>query len=227
MSLIENIYPYNEPIILTDVIFKDFGGSIENAAKSQRAAAFVMAEYSAYVDLETFLLNTRVTGVYPPTSIIQLDHTYVNDIVMVNFLDYKDDVFYSISGSKTQYMDLWNKERGIVHLTPYCLHQCYSSCGALYNDVKVQIVYEAGLGSGTAYNPNILLALSTYSTIMLNEIIGYGNEAPGDIGVDSYSNQEYNEKRKGLKNTVYGQSPKANLAHRLLSRFRKRREVGL
>ncbi len=71
------------------------------------------------------------------------------------------------------------------------------------------------------------MALSTYATIVINEIVGYGNEASGDVGIEEFSNQQYKEKRRGLLNTVFGDSPKARWAWRQLARLRKYRYVGL
>ncbi len=75
--------------------------------------------------------------------------------------------------------------------------------------------------------PNFLLALTTYSQIILNEVLGYGNEAPGDIGVEDYQNMGYRENRMALFRTVYGSSPKALFAHRLLNDLRLYRQVGM
>jgi hypothetical protein len=71
------------------------------------------------------------------------------------------------------------------------------------------------------------MALVTYADIILQEMIGYGNEAPGDVGVQEYANQEYREKRVGLIRTSFGTSARANFAHRMLSRLRKYRWCGL
>ncbi|GAG89388.1 unnamed protein product, partial [marine sediment metagenome] len=59
------------------------------------------------------------------------------------------------------------------------------------------------------------------------EFVGYGNEGPGDVGIVEFSNQQYKEKRRGLLNTVFGDSPKAKWAWRQLTRLRKRRHVSL
>ena len=57
-------------------------------------------------------------------------------------------------------------------------------------------------------------------------MIGYGNEAPGDVGVEEFSSQGYREVRR-LKNTDFGNSPKAIFANRLLRSLRKHKFVGL
>ena len=92
---------------------------------------------------------------------------------------------------------------------------------------KAEFTYEAGLPSGTSYHPDILLGLTTYADIILNEIIGYGNEAPGDIGVQNYKNQQYTESRVELIRTTFGTSARAQFVHKLFTKLRKHRQVGL
>jgi hypothetical protein len=87
-------------------------------------------------------------------------------------------------------------------------------------------VYNAGLPTGTSTLPDILLALTTYAKIMLNELVGYGNEAPGDVGVEEYASQQYREVRR-LRNTDFGSSPQAVFVNRLLQGFRRHRYVGM
>jgi hypothetical protein len=70
------------------------------------------------------------------------------------------------------------------------------------------------------------MAIATYTTIMLNELVGYGNEAPGDVGVEQFSSQNYSETRR-LKNTDFGNSPKAIFVNRLLRDLRKHKFVGM
>ena len=89
------------------------------------------------------------------------------------------------------------------------------------------MVYQAGLPTGTANQPNMLLALSTYADIVMNEIIGFGNEAPGGVGVQEFSNQSYREKRTKLGKTGFGSSARAQFVSRLLTSFRKLRYVKL
>jgi hypothetical protein len=92
---------------------------------------------------------------------------------------------------------------------------------------RIDVVYNVGFSSGTSHQPKVLMALTTYASIIMNEFLGYGNEAPGDIGVQEFSNQQYSEKRVKLINTVFGASPRAQFAHRLLTSLRKRRYVNL
>jgi hypothetical protein len=88
-------------------------------------------------------------------------------------------------------------------------------------------VYTAGLPTGTANQPDMLMALTEYAKIGINEMIGFGNEAPGDIGVQDFQNQQYREMRVKLLRTSFGTSAKAQFIDRLLSKYKQRRWVGL
>lgn len=222
-----NFYPYSNPIILTDDIYEAYGGDITLGTIAQRQAAYWMAEEKASEDLDTLLLKTVITGTYIYTHpYIILDHTYVDRVIVTRFIDYQEDIYYTITGTANVYASIYSQERGVLDIQ-YALLNCNCHSSSRPSPYKVQVVYEAGFSSGTSFRPDVLMALTTYAQIIMNEIIGYGNEAPGDIGVKDYSNQEYRESRKGLINTTFGSSAKANFAHRMLTRLRKMRYVGL
>ena len=69
--------------------------------------------------------------------------------------------------------------------------------------------------------------MTTYADIILNEVVGYGNEAPGDIGVQSYTNQQYSENRVKLLRTDFGTSARAQFVKKLIEKRRRKRSVGL
>ena len=121
---------------------------------------------------------------------------------------------------------MYDDERGLIDLA-YAVGNCHCHTHANPYPYKVQIAYQAGLPSGTSYRPDVLMSLTTYASIVMNEIIGYGNEAPGDIGIEEFSNQQYKEKRRGMLNTVFGDSPRARWAWRQLTRLRRYRYVSL
>ena len=73
----------------------------------------------------------------------------------------------------------------------------------------------------------MLLALTTYSDMVLNQIEGFGNEADGLVGVDEFKNQDYSEKRHTLKNTAFGSSARSQFVSGLLTKLRKHRYVKL
>lgn len=217
-------YPYINPIILTDAIFTQYtDGLLTGSALKQ--TAYWLAEEAISRDLNTFLLPTIVTGTYHYTPYILLDHAYIHQVFVVRFLDNLNQIYYTASGSFNNYTRLYSDTYGVVDLD-YVRSSCWTCSGDTY-PYQVQIVYQAGLFSGTSYRPNVLLALSTLAGMFINEIQGYGNEGEGGVGIIRWSNQEYSETRMGLINTTYGSNPKAQFIHRLLDGLRKRRHVGI
>lgn len=214
-----NLYPFTSPIILTDAIFLSYGGLTGSSVDAQRTASYFIAEQMVSEDLSTLLLPTTVTGtfMFKPLDNYILDYGYVNQVIQVDFLDYEENSFFT-ADTPSLYSSLLNAEYGTLRLNSYC-----GSCCAN----KVRVVYNAGLPSGTSFRSNVLLALTTMSQIFLNEIIGYGNETTGDVGIEAYKNQQYYEKRKFLLRTTFGSSAKAQLVWKLLSPLRKYRQVGL
>jgi hypothetical protein len=218
-------YPYSSPIILSDSIFNLYGGHTGSSVAAQRQAAYFISEIAVSDDINTLLLPTIVTGtyLYNPLHKFILDHGYVTKIIQTKYICQDEDVFYTVAGTANNYVTLEDGEYGIAIINGSC-----SICGSsLAYPYKVQFVYEAGLPSGTSYRPDILLGLVTYADIILNEIQGYGNEAPGDIGVQDYKNQQYSESRVALIRTVFGTSARAQFVHRLLTKYRHHRWVGL
>jgi len=222
-----NFYPYSAPIILTDDLYQSYGGDLTVASTYQRAAAYWLAEEKASEDIGSFLLPTIVTGTYRyDNNVLVLDHAWAHRLLLTRFIDFEEDIYFTVTGTANEYVNLFNQERGMVDIS-YALANCKCSSHSRPSPYKVQVVYEAGLTSGTSFRPDMLLALTTYASIIINEIVGYGNESPGDMGVQEFSNQQYREKRKTLLNTAFGSSARAQFAHNLITRFRKMRYVSL
>ncbi len=221
------LYPYDSVIILTDDIFSvHSNGSLTGTASGIKQAAYWMAEAKISEGINSFLLPTIVTGTYDYSSQIILDYTWVDTIYLTRFIDFEGNVYHTIEGTANIYLSLDDDERGLVDLA-YAVGNCACHTHANPYPYKVQMVYRAGLPSGVSFRPDMLVALSTYATIAMNELIGYGNEAPGDIGVQEFANQEYKEKRVKLMNTVFGNSPQAMWIRRNLTRFIRHRYVRL
>ena len=224
-----NLYPFSTPIILTDDIFESYGGNTGTTTAAQRQAAFAIAEELVSEDIGTFLLPVRVTGSYqfqynqPP---ITLDHGYINTIHLIRLYDTQENVYYTISGTANIYASLRDDVYGILDIH-YLITNCQGCGYSQYTPYKFEVVYTAGLPTGTANHPNFELALTMVSTGILNQMLGYGNETTGDIGVQEFANQEYREKRTKLKKTVYGDSATMQFVHKLLKRWRKFRYVKL
>lgn len=222
------IYPYIYPLIMSDDIFQKYGGLLGDTIDEMRTAAYCIAEQFVSEDLNTFLLPTIVTGTYSYRSTLVLDHARVSKVILLRFYDVEEDLYWTVSGTANVYASL--RDDGSYGLVD--LHQVMANCQNCHAEsgvlpYKIQVCYEAGFSSGTSHQSNILMALTMASKIMLNEMLGFGNEAPGDIGVKRYSNQDYSEGRVGLIRTVYGTSAQAQLIHKLLSSYRLYRYVGL
>ena len=213
---------------MTDAIYVMYGGHTGTTTTAQRNAAFLIAEMAATEDIGSFLLPTTFTGTYTPEygRPLMLDYGYINSVDLVRFIDEQDAIYWSQAGTANYYVSIrGNGKRGIIDID-YLVAHC-NCCSSGEFPYKVQVVYNAGLQSGTSYHPDVLLALTTYAEIIINEIIGYGNEAPGDIGVQDFSNQQYKESRVALLRTSFGTSARAQFATKLLTRLRKLRYVGM
>lgn len=214
-----NFYPYSSPIILTDAIFILYGGHTGTSVAAQRQAAYLIAEREASEDLNTFLLPTIVSGTFVnPAWEIILEHGYINSIIETRFIDKEEKTYFTVTGIDNVYIGLQDDVRGIVGLSYWAYDPI------LY---KIQFVYNAGLPSGTSFMPDVLLGLTTYADIILNEILGYGNEAPGDVGVQDFRNMGYSESRIALIRTAFGTSARAQFVHKLFTKLRKHRWVGM
>lgn len=223
-----NYYPYTSAFILNDATFSAYGGDITLGTATQRGICYWLAERKVSENLKTFLKPTWVTGTFAiVSSVINLDHTYINTVSAVQFIDTEEKIYFTATGSSSAYFSLRDDVYGIVDLH-YLVANCgvCSQGGILTYPYKVNVVYNAGIPTGTSTMPDVLLALTTYAKLMLNEIIGYGNEAPGDVGVEQYSSQNYSETRR-IQNTDFGNSPQAIFANRLLRNLRKHKFVGM
>ena len=223
-----DIYPYNYPIILTEDIFQAYGGILGSTMPAMRQVAYSVAEEFVTDDIGTFLLPTIVTGTYynSLTNPIILDYGYINSVKEIRFLDTQERIYYSVSGTANVYVSLRDATYGIVDIhSAFANCQCVSSFNPY--PYQVQVVYEPGLSTGTANNPRVLLALVQAADMVLNQMEGFGNEADGLVGVDAFKNQDYFEKRHNLKNTVFGSSARAQFISNLLVRLRKHRYVKL
>lgn len=222
-------YPHTSPIILTDDIFVAYGGHTGSSAVATRQAAYLISERGVSEDIGTLLLPTNVSGTfnfeqYTPRFI--LDWNRVQEVSVIRFLDTKQEVYYTITGTDNIFASIRSMKRGILDL-----HHLHGNCNCSSSirpwPYQIEVEYQAGLPTGTANQPDTLLALVTYADMILNEIVGFGNEAPGLVGVQRFTNQKYTEVRTGLKKTGYGASAKAQLVSKLLNPLKVRTKVKL
>lgn len=161
--------------------------------------------------LGTFLLPIIVTGSFdyhPGRSFISTDYGLVHRLLSVEVTDKDSAVLYTVSGSTYRYAFIHEDGYGYIKVVDF-FGQC-GGCGSL-GPQKFRIAYEAGLPTGSANHPSILLGLVMAAQINLNEMIyPSANEGVGDVGINSFHSLDYSETRKPLKNTVFGNSAKAN-----------------
>jgi len=211
---------------MTDDLYSAYGGELEDSTEVMRNLAYISAERAVSEELNTYLVNTTVTGSYSYQPRILLQHNYINYLDVVRFYDFDENLYYTITGTANFYASVFNNTRGQLDIAWFVSNcGCSSSYGKY--PYRIDVVYQTGLPSGTVYNSNIMIALVELSKIAVHEFIGYGNESSGDVGVQSFKNQEYSEQRVGLIRTSFGTSAKAQRILNLLQEFRKLKMVGL
>lgn len=197
-------YPHSSAIILNDAIFNLYGGQNGSFSQHQRNAAYWLAEKQTTNYIGTLLLPTIVTGTFGYGGMVVTDYGYVHQILSVNTLSVGGNCEIS---SNSGCAWIWNDTYGYVNTS--CLNS-YSNCGFGGTPRQVQVAYEAGLPTGTANQPDILLAMTMAATITLNEMtFPSQNEGVGDVGITEFSSLDYKEVRVKFKKTVFGSSARA------------------
>lgn len=210
------VFPYSAPIILNDNSFVAYGGATGTTTPSQRAAAYLIAETQMSNHLGTFLLPIIITGTFdyrPGLSMIVTDYGMIHRVLRADVTDKDNNVLHLITGS-SRFIYVDKDSYGYLRVSDYSYAMCGNPypCGWSPNfPVKFRVTYEAGLPTGTANHPSIMLGLTMAAQISLNEIAyPSANEGVGDIGITSFSSMDYSEKRMPLRNTAFGNSAKAN-----------------
>lgn len=201
------LYPYSTPLILNDSIFVANGGQTGTFSAAQRQSAYIIAEQQATNYIGTFLLPTIVTGTYPIASRITTDYGYVHQIYNVTVFSKTSDPSRCSLNSNDGCGYIWDDTFGYIDVQ--CLmNSC--GCGSLPYPYQTQISYQAGLPTGTANQPAMLLALTMAAQLSLNEMIYPSqNEGTGDIGISEFHSMGYSEKRVPMGRTAFGTSAKA------------------
>lgn len=219
-------YPYSYPIILNDAIYSQYGGKGTGTfSQFQLQAAYLIAETQASNYIGTFLLPTIVTGTYPTvptyTQRIATDVGYVSQLLGVVVKSkkntYADCTLVDVAGCGFIYNDTY----GYLDI-----RRVNNVCGCGNNSTWAipylyQISYEAGLPTGVATHPAVLMAMTIAAQITLNEmfpgVVGV-NESVGDSGIQEYESFTYHERRTAhsLKRTAFGQSAMASKAAQLI-----------
>jgi len=219
-------YPYTSPTILTDANFILYGGHTGTSSVAQRQAAYLLAEEQMVEYLHSFLIPTIVTGTYFfMGNPINLDYGHVNQVlsVSINSIDWANScTVETVSGCFGQR----NDEYGYLDVNYY--FNCGGCAGIVgFPPYHVQVAYQSGLQTGTSNQPAMLMALTIAAQINLNEMdVSLSNEGTADIGIESFSNQQYTEKRVKLGSSAFGNSPMANRAARLVRKYRSKASIG-
>ena len=228
------------PAILTDAIFTAYGGQTGTSTAAQRTAAYAIAESQAVEQIGTFVSPTVVTGTYswPPLGQpLQLPYTHLNSVTSVTAVhdagcDCLDDAI-ELSGC-AWVLDFDGATLDLRECGDTLRASCSGcNCGSAYGagPLQARIVYTAGLPSGAANDPRLLMGLVTIADMALQQIIDPGN-APGGAGnpgIKSFSSLSYSETRSdgSQKMTIFGDSARANYAAQMLSNFKYTRAMKL
>lgn len=195
------------------------GGQTGSFTNTQRQNAYRIAEQQATTFLNTFLLPTIVTGTFGYQSRIVTDYGYVSRVLSVNILS-KDSLTTCNLQSDTGCVWVWEDTFGYLDVS-CVVNNC--NCGTILFPYQVQVVYEAGLPTGVANQPAVLLALTMAAQISLYEMAyPSANETTGDVGVQEFSSMGYSEKRVKLGRNAFGSSAKAAKIGQLISSTIKR-----
>lgn len=211
-----NLYPLSVPIILNNTNFLLYGGQTGSYTQPQLDAAYRIAEQQATTFLGTFLLPVIVTGTFGYRPRIVTDYGYVHRVLAVNLLS-RDNWETCTLDSDSGCVFIWEDTFGYLDVGCVVNH-CSCSCSS---PSQVQVAYEAGLPTGVATQPAVLLALTMAATISLNEMIfPSANESSGDIGLKEFTSMGYSgysEKRIQTAKNSFGSSAKAAKIAQLLS----------
>ena len=217
------IYPHSSPIIMTDDVFQMYGGTLEHGTYAQRQAIYLIAEKQMSSHIGTFLLPTLVTGTFPwpGGQHLILPYGYINSIPNVTILSQESSCNCDLDESSGCAF-IWDDTYGYIDVRKVAGY-CACSCGP---DYQVRVVMNAGLPTGSATQPDMLLALTLASEINLNRIVdATANEGTGDIGIEEFSNLGYRERRIGMKRSAFGNSASANEIALMTNSYRKKRAL--
>lgn len=235
------IYPYNYPLILNNSIYLDYGGKTGSFTSAQLQSSYLLAEMQVSRYIGTLLLPTVVTGTFPYTGHkrIATDYGYVSNVLNVNVLSINGFSTNCDLISNKGCVFIYEDTFGYLDVRQV-LTSCNLGYPALYplaypifpifnpytftNPYQFQITYQAGLPTGTANTPGMLEALTILAQIDLNEKDPGNagmNEGVGTVGINEFADvgtRGYREVRKqsDMRRTIFGSSPKANYAARLI-----------
>ncbi len=220
----DSLYPFDEPVLLNDTVFINWGGVTGSSAPATRSLAYLVSEESIARYTSILPYETTLTGSYSVTEYLNYGGVFlkwgmVSKVHYIRMVGLKGEIVLELDPTVDN-VYIVDSKRGFVSFPCHGIN--------LQNVVRIDISYDCGIPSGAA-DGMYYLAVSSYAQEVLNEIVGYGNEAPGMVGVEMFTNQQYSERRKELIRTSLGSSPKSNFVRQLLENggFVVRRWVGL
>ena len=217
-------YPFQNAFLLNDTVFTNFGGQTGTSTSFARAAAYFIAEKEMSSHLHTLLQPTDVTGSYNwnAGNPFEMDWGNINTIYGV-VVQTALNTIYSYSANDMQRAVLIrNAKYGIVdiQLWPLMFNIAPGYTASFVTPYSVMVSYNAGMPTGSSMQPDMLWCLTMAAQLVLNEMSTDGflaNETPGGIGVQSFANELYSEKRTPLGASIFGQSPIAQQITRLVA----------
>jgi hypothetical protein len=225
-------YPFHQNMILTDSIYTSFGGWTGSSTANQRQAAYQIAEMQMTEHLSSFLSPVQVTGTYEVHAYMQkifLEYGNIQSVDLVNFYNANPSIVWNctVSNVKGQSYVL-DDTYGLIVVTENILSTC--SCASMIGfPFKADIAFTSGIPSGTAYQPNMLLALTMAATIALKEFIDPTalEGGAGDAGIEQFAIGTYHEIRKKWGTNIFGNSAVANYVSTLVQPFRHKKAIKL
>lgn len=218
------------PSIMTDAIFALYGGQTGTSTAAQRTAAYCIAESEAFNEIGTYLTPTTVTGTHQwpkATLTYKLPVDAVTSIVSLVAIHEAGCECSATTVELTGCAWITDSANGIIDIREIgnTVQASCASCncsGGSGWPYQFRVVYVAGLPLEAAGDHRLLMGLTTFSDLALQQIIDpAGAEGgPGDAGVQSYTTQGYSEVRTKLRRTAAGSSARANYAAQQLRAFK-------
>lgn len=212
--------------LLDDTAFARYGGDTGTDEIWQRQIAYEMAERSACEYIGTFIIPNTVTQTYDlpvPRNRVLLRYWPVHSVDLIEFIDEDDGATCDETVSLDGCYKIIDRYRAVVELQST---SCYCSGSPRYS--KVRISYTAGY-SNLAVDTKAMMGLSTVAKLYLEQLVDpHGAEGGiGDPGLTSFSDNGHSESRvaHAVKDTVFGSSPTANFAAKLLKHLRSHRPI--
>jgi hypothetical protein len=218
-------YPFSSAFLLTDTIFTNYGGNQGTSTAFARAAAYFIAEKEMSSHLHTLLQPTNVSGTFNwnAGNPFEMDWGNINSINGVTVQTNYNTTYDYSPGDMSRAVFIRNAKYGIVDISnwPMMFQATYVTYPtAQIFPYSVLVNYNAGMPSGSSNQPDMLWCLTMAAQLVLNEMSTDGflaNETPGGIGVQSFSNELYSEKRTPLGISIFGNSPISQQIVRLVA----------